>query len=73
MKTARIAALCLILATPLAAEDVKATGYTLKEYANEDCSGTPTKTSKPGTCRILSGNNTVKYGDLKTAAKKAER
>ena len=70
MKTARIAALCLILATPLAAEDVKATGFTLKSYGNEDCSGTPTKTYKSGTCRILSGNNTMKYGDFEDGCKK---
>ena len=70
MKTARIAALCLILATPLAAEDVKATGFTLKAYANEDCSGTPTQTFKSGTCRILFGNNTMKYGDFEDGCKK---
>ena len=70
MKTARIAALCLILATPLAAEDIKATGYTYKSYGNEDCSGTPTATIESGTCRISSGNNTIKYGDFEDGCKK---
>ena len=70
MKTARIAALCLILAAPLAAEDVKATGFTLKSYGNEDCSGTPILTIESGKCFNSNGNNTMKYGDFEDGCKK---
>ena len=73
MKIARIASLCLALATPLAADEVATNGYVMKKYSSNDCTGTH-EDIKSGTCQRLSTslNITMKWGELDECKKGGE-
>jgi hypothetical protein len=52
------AALSLSLLVVLADQ---AHGYSVKNYASTDCSGSPTRTDEDGAC-VMSGNTSMKFG-----------
>ena len=54
MKAALFLSLLVVLAD-------QAHGYSVKNYASTDCSGSPTRTDEDGAC-VMSGNTSMKFG-----------
>ena len=55
MKAALFLSLLVVLAD-------QAHGYSVKNYASTDCSGSPTRTDEDGVCHATAGNTSMKFG-----------